>query len=174
MHESSWIICMFIMLCICRSSSQTTPIYGNSPLFQTRLVLTSIPTGFFVPYYNFAINPVKSMSTQNYRRPFIALTSAQKLQTQININLNMLTEISYSSTSFTIEFSFIIIDATTIRSWTYNTYIKFYYMVVDSAFPDTYISRQLEIYNTTTTFTSAPQSKFVNVDLNTWIGTIPF
>ncbi len=174
MHESSWIICILFMLCICRSSSQATPIYGNSPLFQTRLVVASIPIGLFFPYYNFVINPVKTMSTQNYRRPFIALTSAQKLQTNININLHMLTEISYTFSSFTIQFQFILINATAIRSWTFDTDIRFYYMVVESTFPDTYISRQLEIYNSTTTFTSAPQSKIVIVDLNTWIGLIPF
>lgn len=110
------------------------------------------------------------MSTLTHQRPFISFSEIEKFQTNGNKNIYLLSQISYSSSSFAIALDFIIVSGTNIYSWTYGTLIKIYYMVIDSTFPDSYICGQLDIINSMTNLANQPDSTTSNTNLNSWIG----
>ena len=60
-------------------------------------------------------------------------------------------------------------SATFIYSWVYNAPIKFYYMLIDSSFPDAYICGQLDLIDSMTNLGNSPDSKTFNKNLNSWI-----
>ena len=109
------------------------------------------------------------MSTLGHQRPFISISGIEKLKTDNSKNIYLLSQITYSASSFDIALDFTV-SGVNIYSWVKNVPIKFYYMLIDSTFPDTYICGQLDIINSMTNLVNQPDSKTSNQNLNSWIG----